>query len=177
MTKLSSTEAATPVAPAAEGEALRLHSLAELYDRFGARAFGLALALTGDRGTAERVVASSFTAAWQDLQPSPRSRDAFVCLMTTVRSSALAHRRTHPTGMKRGLTSDAEHGAVGVVRALQQLPEPHRRVLELAYFRGLGVADIAAEVHEPISAVKTQLDLALRSMRSLLQARNEQVIP
>jgi RNA polymerase sigma-70 factor, ECF subfamily len=177
MTGLTSTDTATPHVQSAGEVGARLTSVADLYDRFGARAYGLALALTGDRGAAERILAASFTAAWQDLGPDATSSDAFVCLMTVVRTNSLAIGRTHPRKPGWTLTGNADRGAAGVMRALQRLPERQRRVLELAYFRGLGVAEIAAEVREPVGEVKAQLDLALRSMRSLLQARNKQVTP
>jgi RNA polymerase sigma-70 factor, ECF subfamily len=179
MIALSTTENAPRTVQAAEEEGEHLRSLVELYDRFGARAYGLALSLTGDRETAERVVAASFVGAWQDLRPSAGSRDAFVCLMTVVRANALASRRVHRVSAE----ADGMQAAAGdrrsseVMRALQQLPERQRRLLELAYYRGLGVAEIAAEVRESVSTVKTQLNLALRGVRSLLQPRTEQVTP
>jgi len=58
----------------------------------------------------------------------------------------------------------------GLVRsALDGLPEPQRRVVELAFFEGLKQSEIANRLGEPLGTVKTRARLALERLRSLMK--------
>jgi RNA polymerase sigma-70 factor, ECF subfamily len=55
-----------------------------------------------------------------------------------------------------------------VARSLAALPEPQRRVIELAYFGGLSQSDIAETLQEPLGTVKTRMRSALEKLRQSL---------
>jgi len=55
-----------------------------------------------------------------------------------------------------------------VARSLGELPEPQRRVIELAYFGGLSQTEIAAELQEPLGTVKTRMRAAMEKLRGSL---------
>jgi RNA polymerase sigma-70 factor (ECF subfamily) len=49
------------------------------------------------------------------------------------------------------------------------LPEPQRRVVELAFFEGLMQSEITSRLGEPLGTVRTRARLALERLRSLMK--------
>jgi RNA polymerase sigma-70 factor (ECF subfamily) len=61
--------------------------------------------------------------------------------------------------------------ASGQVReALQRLPDPHREVIELAYFAGYSQSELADRLAVPIGTVKSRTFAAMRALRDALGA-------
>jgi len=71
----------------------------------------------------------------------------------------------HPVGPEAALEATELHDEVG--RALEALPEPERRVLELAYRDELTQVEIAEQLGWPLGTVKT------RTRRALLRLRGD----
>ena len=63
-----------------------------------------------------------------------------------------------------------------VVQALTHLPEPQRRVLELAYYKGLTQSEIAQREGMPLGTVKTRTQLAMKKLRQELASEIEQLL-
>ena len=86
-------------------------------------------------------------------------------------------RRAEPLGAGAELVDTAppvdEKAWQGVAReqvrqAMQKLPDPHREVLELAYFAGFSQSELAERLSLPIGTVKSRTFAAMTSLRRLL---------
>jgi len=166
-------------------------ALAEVYDRHGAAAYALALAIVGERADAEEVVADAFGQAWRtaaQFDPSRGSVAAWLATITRTRAlDLLRSRRRRARALERAARADTDGlaaplGAADapdrgvqrqdarrlVTRSLAELPEPQRRVIELAYFGGLTHTEIAAELQEPLGTVKTRMRAGMEKLRGSL---------
>ncbi len=162
-------------------------ALAELYDRHGRLAFGLAYRILGERGVAEDVVQEAFLAVWRRAGSyHPERGNARSWLMAIVHNAAIDRRRGR---YKRELTdvglddiafrleTDAEDtfaivaqgiAAEEVRAAVATLPAEQRQAIELAYFGGLTHQEIAERTAAPLGTVKSRMRLGLHKLRGML---------
>src|SRR2546430_7378336 len=127
-------------------------ALAELYDRFGRVAYGLALRILRDERLAEDAVQEGFLAAWRNADRFiPERGKASTWLLTLVHRRAVDlvrredRRRAEPLtdGVDAPSSRSADDDAwlrferERVQSALKQLPDQQREALELAYYGGL----------------------------------------
>ena len=161
-------------------------ALAELYDRFGAVAYGLALRVLRDRALAEDAVQEAFIAVWrQGDRYSPARGSARTWILTLVHRRAVdlvRRQERQPTAVADPEPSGAsgEGGAddAAVVRderarvqaALAQLPHDQRVALELAYYGGLTQSELAARLGETVGTIKSRMFHGLRRLRTILAA-------
>ncbi len=183
---------------ASEGSDLDLHhrissgdrgAFDELYRRYAASAYGLALRITAQDALAQEVVQDAFLALWRapeayDPVRGP-FRSFFLSLVhhravdTVRREERLRKRSERASNLKpiagEDVAEDVVEGAyMGLRRkevheALETLPPDQRKVLELAYFGGYTQARIAEELQIPIGTVKTRTLAAMRKLRRALQ--------
>ena len=159
----SPANASAMVAAMASGDETALGSL---YDAFGDVAYGLAYAITGAHAQAEAAVASAFADAWRSAGAFDPSRTSVLAWVTSlVRRSALVET---PPDRRRPDSATTTAAPTPVGRALRALTEPQRRVLELAYYAGLSVPEIAARLGVPESGTRELLRTAMNDLRSAL---------
>ncbi len=162
-------------------------ALAELYDRYGRLAFGLAYRILGERGTAEDIVQEAFLAVWRRASSFQADRgSARAWLMSIVHNASIDRRRGRykreqtdvalddlafklETGAEDTFDLVSERIEAEHVRAaLGGLPVEQREAIELAYFGGLTQQEIATRTGTPLGTVKSRMRLGLHKMRSLL---------
>ncbi len=167
-------------------------SLGELYDRHGGAAYSLALVIVGEGADAEEVVADAFGQAWRtagQFDPARGSVAAWLTTITRTRALDLCRARgRRARAVTRASRENTEGFAVPIAaggdppdraverrearrlveRALAELPEPQRRVIELAYFEGLTQTEIATELGEPLGTVKTRMRAGMEKLRGSL---------
>jgi RNA polymerase sigma-70 factor (ECF subfamily) len=153
----------------------------DLYKRYARAVMGLALRRLGDRGRAEDAVQEAFASVWRAARSYRRDRGPVAPWLYAVARNAIADRgraRIEPPAEPPDQPSDAPSPpdraeqswiAWRVHRALEQLPETERSVLELAYWSGLSQSEIADFLGIPLGTVKTRTRSGLRRLSDELE--------
>jgi RNA polymerase sigma-70 factor, ECF subfamily len=156
------------------------------YDAFAGLALGLIRRILRDPAASEEVLQEVFWQVWQEAaryDPRRGSPEAWIVMRAKTRAidRLRAIRRREKTfvapldeSVARSSEAPEENPGVaaetrGLVRsALDALPEPQRRVVELAFFEGLTQSEIASRLGEPLGTVKTRARLGLERLRRLI---------
>ena len=158
-------------------------ALAELYDRFGRVAYGVALRILRDEKLAEDAVQEGFLAAWRNADRfMPERAKASTWLLTLVHRRAVdlvrreERRRAEPIAdtVELPASDSAEEDAwlrferERVQAALRQLPDQQREALELAYYGGFTQSELAERLGQPVGTIKSRMFTGLSRLRELL---------
>ena len=158
-------------------------ALAELYDRHGRVAYGLALRVLRDPALAEDAVQDAFLAVWRGADRFvPERGSASAWLLTLVHRRAVdvvrreERRRADPLPeLEPGSDGGADDDAMlrlereRVVGALKKLPDPQREALELAYYAGFSQSELADRLGVPLGTIKSRMNAGLARLRDLLR--------
>jgi RNA polymerase sigma-70 factor, ECF subfamily len=158
-------------------------ALAELYDRFGRVAYGLAFRVLRDRALAEDAVQEGFMNAWRTADRfMPERAKASTWLLTLVHRRAIDlvrrenRRRAEPLdqALDAGTDASAEQDVwlrferERVQAALRRLPDQQREALELAYYGGFTQSELAERLGQPVGTIKSRMFAGLGRLRELL---------
>ncbi len=157
-------------------------ALAELYDRYGRVAYGLALRIVRDERLAEDAVQDGFLAAWRSAARfAPERGKAATWLLTLVHRRAvdLVRREERRRAESLERVPEPAAGAVDedawlrlrrerVQEALRRLPDPQREALELAYYGGFTQSELAERLGQPLGTIKSRMFAGLSRLRELL---------
>ncbi len=169
-------------------------ALAELYDLFAARVFGLCLRILNEKQLAEDVLQEVFLRVWQRAQLFEQSRGTVnAWVMGIARNTCIDQLRrmqTRPQAADQaqgedalpfeetladpnndvpGLAAAGERAAL-VRQALAELAPEQQLVIQLSYFKGLTRREIAHQLDWPEGTVHTRARLALQNLRGRLEA-------
>jgi RNA polymerase sigma-70 factor, ECF subfamily len=156
--------------------------LAELYDRFGRIAYGLAYRVLRDQALAEDAVQEAFLAIWRSADGYRRERaKPSTWILTLVHRRAVDlvrredRRRGEPleeapeaSGASVPEEADLREKRTAVQAALQALPEDQRQALELAYYGGFTQSELAERLGVPLGTVKSRMFAGLTRLRELV---------
>jgi RNA polymerase sigma factor (sigma-70 family) len=174
-----SDEALVALAARAEESAL-----AELYNRHGRIAYGLALRVLRDQTLAEDAVQDAFLAVWRSAATFvPERAKASSWILTLVHRRAVdlvrreERRRAEP--LEDETRADGAGSAADVAwlrlerervqEALRRLPDHEREALELAYYGGFTQSQLAERLGLPIGTIKSRMFSGLARLRELLE--------
>jgi RNA polymerase sigma-70 factor (ECF subfamily) len=169
------------VAMVARGEE---DALAELYDRVGRVAYGLAFRVLRDERHAEDAVQEAFLTLWRTAVSFRAERaKASTWILTLVHRRAVdlvrreERRRTEPLADEPMFGGEAEATEEAawlrfererVQSALQQLPDVQREAIELAYYGGFSQSELAERLGVPLGTIKSRMFAGLARLRELL---------
>jgi RNA polymerase sigma-70 factor (ECF subfamily) len=151
-----------------------------LYRRYSRPVFALALRRLGDRGRAEDAVQETFASIWRSAGSYRRERGPGAPWLYAVARNAIVDRRRAlgPVPMEPVDEASSDAGpderaeaswtAWRVHRALAELPDQERTLIELAYWGGLSQSEIAEFVGIPLGTVKTRTRSALSRLADAL---------
>src|SRR2546423_13496399 len=163
-------------------------ALAELYDRFGRVAYGLALRILRDDALAEDAVQEAFLTAWRRADTfMPERAKASTWLLTLVHRRAVdlvrreERRRAEPIEAAEERAGDAaaedavwlRYERERVQAALRRLPDQQREALELAYYGGFTQSELAERLGQPVGTIKSRMFAGLTRLRELLESPTE----
>jgi RNA polymerase sigma-70 factor (ECF subfamily) len=159
-------------------------ALSTLYDRYSRTVYGVGLKILGNRSLAEELVQDVFLKVWRSAGTFDSSRGSFAtwlyrvtrsCALDLYRKRASRIRQVPDGGPHIAAARDSSAGPQEVVdeswlswrvsRALEVLDEPHREVIELAYFGGLSQREVSERTGVPLGTVKTRTAAAFRRLR------------
>jgi RNA polymerase sigma-70 factor (ECF subfamily) len=164
-------------------------ALAEVYDRFGAVAYGLALRVLRDEGLAQDAVQDAFLTVWRTANTFSAERGAArTWILTLVHRRAVdlvrreQRRRGDPLESAPEPVASEQTDQLAWLRferervqsALRKLPDQQRESLELAYYGGFTQSQLAERLGEPLGTIKSRMHTGLARLRELLEAEDTQ---
>jgi RNA polymerase sigma-70 factor, ECF subfamily len=155
-------------------------AMSDLYDRYSAVVYGVALRVLRDTTAAEDVLQEVFLQLWRKPQAFDPDRGRLAPWLAVIaRNRAIDLLRKRPLEgdieelpISTGVNLEdaaAQRLAIGKVRAVVAgLPAEQRKTLEMAFFEGMTHSEIAAKTGEPLGTIKTRIRSALLAVRKAL---------
>jgi RNA polymerase sigma factor (sigma-70 family) len=189
MTEIERADTETSRSTLALAEALADGSrdaLSECYRLWGPLVMGIATRALGNRTDAEDVTQQVFVAAWQSrgtLRPSESALPAWLIGIARHRVADEYARRARVTRVSQAVAANTVPGSevegrdvvdrlvdrVLLREAVEQLTEPRRSVLHLAYVEDRTQEDIAKQLDLPLGTVKSHMRRGLLRLRQDLR--------
>ena len=161
-------------------------ALAELYDRAGGVAYGIAYRVLRDERLAEDAVQEGFLAVWRSAAAYRAERAAArTWIVTLVHRRAVdlvrreERRRADPLDLvPRQEPADPAGSAEDeawlgfererVQKALRLLPDAQREAIELSYYGGYSQSELAERLGLPLGTIKSRMFAGLARLREVL---------
>jgi RNA polymerase sigma-70 factor (ECF subfamily) len=161
------------------------NALTGLYERYSSVMLGLGVRILGARAEAEDVLHDVLVEAWKKAATYDETRGTVRSWLLLRMRSRCLDRKKSPR-LARGQELDeaterkleapaAKEPKLGTERrilreALDGLTEDQRRPLELVYFEGRSIAEVAEALSLPVGTVKSRMNGARKALRGALVA-------
>jgi len=164
-------------------------ALEQLYDRYSALVFSVALRVLHDHALAEDVTQEVFLRIWRQPASFDPQRGRFISWLSSVARNRALDEQRRMTRRRRAEDQDEDpvlrlpaegrgddpareallaEERLRVREAMLDLPDAQRTVIELAYFGGLTQTEIAERTGDPLGTIKTRVRLGMRKLREAL---------
>jgi RNA polymerase sigma-70 factor, ECF subfamily len=156
-----------------------------VYERYASQAYGLALRISRSRQIAEESVQDAFLSLWNRPGSYRPGRGSLLAYLLRIVHNKTVDAVRHEESLRRrtlaadGVREELDDGGLTElawqalrrrkVRAtLQLLSDVQREALELAYFGGLTMSEVADTLGIPLGTAKTRIRDGMIRLRSLL---------
>ncbi len=154
-----------------------------LFNRYNVRVYRFALRLTGDVAIAEDVVSNVFIDVWRNAHMFEARSQVSTWLLAIARHKAMTavkdRREIHlDEGFAATIADEADDPEVVADRAsrsavlrkcLMQLPPSQREIVDLVYYHGKSIVEVAQITGIPAGTVKSRMFTARSRMVRLLR--------
>ena len=156
-------------------------AMAELYDRYSAVVYAVAVRVLGDTGAAEDVMQEVFLQLWRNpgaFDAARGSLGSWLAVVTRNRAVDFLRKRRPETDVEDVVLSvapdlageaDRARAAEKVRGVMQTMADPQRGALEMAYWEGMSHSEIAEKTGEPLGTIKTRIRAGLIALRKAFQ--------
>jgi RNA polymerase sigma-70 factor, ECF subfamily len=162
-------------------------ALSDLYDRYQAQMYGLAMRITRDPALAQDAVQEAFVGVWRNAARYATGRSTVRTWMLSIahhRAIDIVRRRRPTSALPETDAGPSEPALTApdvwrevaqtldrdsITAAMATLPDAQREAIQLAYFEGLTQVEIAARTATPLGTVKSRVRLGLLAMRRVLE--------
>jgi RNA polymerase sigma-70 factor, ECF subfamily len=167
-------------------------ALEQLYDRYGAVVYRVALRILKNRELAEDVVQEVFWRVWRRSASFANERGRVTQWLFGIAHNLCIDELRRMRARPAPVYEDVEHPVIqqlideqsdvpalvwtieqrrAIIEAMSELPAAQRQAITLAYFGGLSHQEIATKLDRPLGTIKTRVRLGLHKLSSLLLAR------
>lgn len=158
-------------------------ALAELYDQFSSRVYGMAWRVLQNQTLAEEATQDTFIKVWQNPQQWKPERGTIAAwLLTIARYTAIdrlrKEKRHSPwTAVNideffslagdRGVIDQEWYDSKALATLITELSDEQLESIELAYFYGMSHSEIADHLDQPLGTIKSRIRDGLQILRGL----------
>jgi len=164
-------------------------AMGDLYDLYGKLAYTIILRIVTNKDTAEDLLAETFVKVWNQIArwKDARIEDLRLWLLLLARDHAIEYLRSRNEPLPRALPRPNALTQPAVLQdyprprsteqrrllrnAVATLTEKEAQVLEMACFYGLPPSEIAANLGEPLLAVREAIDSSLKKLSAAGHAK------
>ncbi len=166
-------------------------ALDQIYDRYARVVYSLVLRISQQAALAEEIVQDVFLQLWRNAHRYQAGRGPLEpWLLTMARNRALDHLRMKREKQRRSEETleaveprdfhapnpeaavDQSRRAERVRTVMRSLPDTQRRAIELAFFEGMTLSEIAAAMSEPLGTGKSWIRNGLGRLREALEEKS-----
>ena len=170
-------------------------ALEQLYDRYGAVVYRVALRMLKNRELAEDVVQEVFWRVWRRSASFANERGRVTQWLFGIAHNLCIDELRRMRARPAPIYEEPEHPVIqqlideqtdvpaaawaseqrrAIAEAMSELPAAQRQAIMLAYYGGLSHQEIATKLNRPLGTIKTRVRLGLHKLGSLLVARGLQ---
>lgn len=168
------------------------NALEQLYDRYAAAVYRVALRMLKHRELAEDVVQEVFWRVWRRSASFANERGRVTQWLFGIAHNLCIDEMRRMRARPVPVYADVEHPLMQqlideqtdvpamawtteqrrvITEAMGELPEAQRQAIALAYFGGMSHQEIASKLNRPLGTIKTRVRLGLHKLGGLLVAR------